>query len=259
MYYQLIPMSCCRPCLLKSHKSGIGKGIKSHLIYTVNVIIPGPFTAAILFSFLTYFVFASSTLIPRSIDFGSGGHDGGGNDQMDLRSALIDKPRAIFGCTLLSVAPSILLAMSATGLHIGVYAIAVPEPTITLVREAIHDYMLHSRRRDQGAKARATTSSAATALTRTWTGKRTVSDGFVPTHPSKEDVQTPIDTFRSCNPDETPGSSTRIDHNHDVLRNTTACHRILSLGPAPLPSYPPTIELHSFSSGYASSQMCSQL
>ncbi|KAF9505663.1 hypothetical protein BS47DRAFT_1367899 [Hydnum rufescens UP504] len=47
---------------------------------------------------------------------------------MDLRSALIDKPRAIFGCILLSVAPSILVAMSATCLHIGVYAITIPEP-----------------------------------------------------------------------------------------------------------------------------------
>ncbi|KAF9518505.1 hypothetical protein BS47DRAFT_259850 [Hydnum rufescens UP504] len=186
----------------------------SFIIYAVNVIIPVLFTAAILFPFLLYFTFASSTLIPRSINIGSRGHDSDGNDQADLRSALIDKRGAIFGCILLVITLAILLVTSATGLHVGVYAITVPAATIMLVRDTIHDYTLHLERRDssdEGIKAQGTPDDAATALAMTSTDPRS----------QYEDRHS----------------------NQDVVRMIDPCHDIHSLSPAPLLSYPPTIGL----------------
>ena len=216
----------------------------SFIIYTANVIVPVVFTAIILFPFLLYLIFPSNTLIPRSIDIGANGHDSEG-DGTDLRLALIDKPGAIFGCILLAITLGTLLAISAAGLHVGVYAITVPAAVLMLARDGIHDYTTHSTLRNNARQVARTPDNpgdTVTTVTNIPDDKREVSDDVVLTAPLKleQDAETSIDASLPYAGRETSGSRARIDNTDTDLRMTTPSHRVQSLGPSPPPSYPPT-------------------
>jgi hypothetical protein len=121
-----------------------------------------------------------------------------------------------------------------------VYAITVPAAVVMLVRDAIHDYRIHSTLRNRSRRSTRTPATPGYTITTVASmphDKREVPDDLVSTAVSGQDVETSTDVSLLYEGRGASSSSARMDDSHIDPRKMTPAPRTTP------PSYPPTNDL----------------